>query len=150
MRKRHIVVITLAIVLGLGFAFYPRIANKPLPSAALIAQGQAIFQARCANCHGADLEGQAHWRERRPDGKLPAPPHDAGGHTWNYPDRVLFRTVKEGLSWVAGPNYKSDMPAFAGVLSDQEINAVIAYIKSRWPDELRAHQQAINQLDRQR
>ena len=54
------------------------------------------------------------------------------------------------MAWVGGPGYQSDMPAFAGVLSDQEINAVIAFIKSRWPEPVRAQQQTIDQLDRQR
>ena len=55
---------------------------------------------------------------------------------------------KNEVAAVAG--YQSDMPAFAGVLSDQEINAVIAFIKSRWPEPVRAQQQTIDQLDRQR
>ena len=31
------------------------------------------------------------------------------------------------------PGYESDMPAFAGVLSDQQIRDVLAFIKSTWP-----------------
>ena len=29
------------------------------------------------------------------------------------------------------------MPAFADILSDDEIDAVLAYIKSLWPEEIR-------------
>jgi hypothetical protein len=28
--------------------------------------------------------------QRKPDGKLPAPPHDASGHTWHHADAQLF------------------------------------------------------------
>ena len=32
------------------------------------------------------------------------------------------------------------MPAFGGVLSDDEIRAVLAFIKSTWPEQERAYQ----------
>lgn len=35
------------------------------------------------------------------------------------------------------PGYESEMPAFEGVISDAEIAAVIAFIKSTWPPEIR-------------
>ena len=31
---------------------------------AQVAQGQAVYAAQCARCHGANLEGQPNWRER--------------------------------------------------------------------------------------
>ena len=98
-----------------------------------IATGARLYAEHCATCHGADLEGQANWRERRSDGKLPAPPHDETGHTWHHPDDVLFAITKNGLVWPQAPKgYESDMPAFAETLSDEEIWAVLAYIKSHW------------------
>jgi len=33
---------------------------------------------------------------------------------------------------VAGADYQSDMPAFEGVISDQDIIAALSYIKSTW------------------
>ena len=100
---------------------------------AQVAAGKRVYEAHCASCHGARLEGQANWRERRPDGRLPAPPHDASGHTWHHTDEALFKVTKDGLAAIAGAGYETDMPAFAGRLSDEEIWAVLAYIKSRWP-----------------
>lgn len=94
--------------------------------------GQQIYAERCASCHGADLEGQPDWRIRKPDGKLPAPPHDATGHTWHHSDDQLFRTTREGPGAIV-PGYESDMPGFADVLTDAEIRAVLDYIKSTWP-----------------
>jgi len=36
------------------------------------------------------------------------------------------------------------MPAFAGVLTDPEIVAVLSWIKAQWPPEIRKHQDEIN------
>lgn len=74
---------------------------------------------------------------RRPDGRLPAPPHDDSGHTWHHADQVLFGIMKNGLVPPYAPeNYQSDMPAFRGTLSDNEIWAVLAYIKTSWSEEM--------------
>jgi mono/diheme cytochrome c family protein len=101
--------------------------------AARVALGKRVYDQHCASCHGPRLEGQPNWRSRRPDGRLPAPPHDESGHTWHHPDQVLFAITKNGLVPPHAPKgYASDMPAFAGKLSDDEIWAVLAFIKSRW------------------
>ena len=47
----------------------------------LVAEGRIIYEQHCAACHGKYLEGQSNWRTRLPTGRLPAPPHDASGHT---------------------------------------------------------------------
>jgi mono/diheme cytochrome c family protein len=106
-----------------------------------IADGRRVYEAHCASCHGAELEGQPDWTSRRPDGRLPAPPHDDSGHTWHHPSEQLFGLTKHGLVPPnAPPGYASDMPAFAGVLSDDEIWNVLAYIRSRWSPAVRARQ----------
>lgn len=98
-----------------------------------IAQGAQLYAQHCASCHGAKLEGQPNWRQRLPNGRMPAPPHDESGHTWHHPDRVLFGITKYGLvPPYASPGYQSDMPAFGGKLSDAEIRGVLAYIESHW------------------
>ena len=82
---------------------------------------------------------------RGPDGLLPAPPHDASGHTWHHPDEVLFRITKHGVASVAGdPGYKSSMPAYDGQLSDAEIVAVLSWIKAQWPAAVRQKHDQIN------
>jgi mono/diheme cytochrome c family protein len=103
----------------------PRDARK-------VALGEKVYAANCASCHGAKLEGQPQWQRRLPNGRLPAPPHDESGHTWHHPDDMLFNMIRQGVTAYAPPGYESDMPAFAGKLSDDEIWAVLAYIKSRW------------------
>jgi mono/diheme cytochrome c family protein len=109
-----------------------------------VALGALVYAARCASCHGANLEGQPNWRERQANGRLPAPPHDASGHTWHHPDEILFGITKNGMTPYAPAGYQSDMPAFAGVLTDDEIAAALAYIKSRWPADVRARQAHID------
>ena len=100
-------------------------------------EGRGIYMAECAACHGARLEGQANWQTRRPDGRLPAPPHDAAGHTWHHPREQLAAIVKFGMVPPnAPPGYVSDMPAFGGKLSDAQINNVLAWIESQWPQEI--------------
>jgi mono/diheme cytochrome c family protein len=115
---------------------------------AQVALGKSVYAANCASCHGANLEGQPDWRTRKPDGKLPAPPHDVSGHTWHHPDQVLFSITKEGLEKHAPAGYASDMPAFGGVLTDEQIWAVLAFIESTWPPEIRSRQAAITERAR--
>lgn len=105
---------------------------------ALVAQGKDIYVSHCAVCHGANLEGQPEWRQRRANGRLPAPPHDESGHTWHHPDAVLIDIIQNGLvpGRTAPKGYESDMPAYRQSLSDTEITAVLAYIKSTWPSEV--------------
>lgn len=105
----------------------------------IVALGASVYEANCASCHGANLEGQANWRSPGDDGRLPAPPHDATGHTWHHDGDTLFRLTKYGTGALIGdPDYASNMPIYEGVLSDEEIIAVLSYIKSTWPDDVRA------------
>jgi hypothetical protein len=70
---------------------------------------------------------------------MPAPPHDANGHTWHHSDEQLFTIVKKGVSAIV-PDYESDMPGFEGVLTDEELRYVLAFIKSTWPEREREAQ----------
>ncbi len=106
----------------------------------LIRLGREIYGGNCAACHGGNLEGQPNWRSRLPGGTLPAPPHDETGHTWHHPDRQLFAITKCGGAWSAPKGFVSAMPGFGDTLSDREILASLAYIKSRWPAPIRRRQ----------
>jgi mono/diheme cytochrome c family protein len=100
---------------------------------AKVALGAKVYAENCAACHGAKLEGQPNWREKLPSGRMPAPPHDESGHTWHHTDEVLFGITKYGLTpKYAPPGYQSDMPAFGGKLSDEEIWAALSFIASHW------------------
>jgi mono/diheme cytochrome c family protein len=101
--------------------------------------GRALYLEHCASCHGESLEGQPNWQQRNADGLLPAPPHDASGHTWHHSDSQLMRIVRDGLAAIA-PGYQTAMQPFAGILTDDEIRAILDYIKSTWPERERAYQ----------
>ncbi len=108
-----------------------------------IATGEMIYAQHCASCHGTNLEGQPDWKIPNTDGSFRAPPHDDSGHTWHHGDPTLIESIKLG-----GARFNdldiggtSNMPAFAELLSDEEITAVLSYIKSTWSEENRAWQQ---------
>ena len=124
-----------------------RLAANP-NDAKQVALGARIYREACASCHGAKLEGQPDWQRRLPTGRLPAPPHDETGHTWHHPDQQLFDIIKEGIKPFAPPAYESDMTAFKDTLSDREIWAVLAFVKSTWPPQIRDRQTEISRRAR--
>lgn len=119
--------------------------GKPVTPEQLVL-GQEVYAANCASCHGADLEGQPDWKRRLDTGRMPAPPHDETGHTWHHADRALFTITKLGVGAIV-PGYESDMPVFGDVLSDAEIAAALAYIKSTWSDRERGFQAEVTASD---
>ncbi len=100
--------------------------------------GRRVYAEACASCHGASLEGQPNWQRRMPTGRLPAPPHDASGHTWHHSDEQLFAITKFGTAALVGNGYESDMIGFGDTLGDDEIRAkLLAEIKNMHVDEIR-------------
>lgn len=146
------IIIAIVIAAAIAYRLWPQASGGGSNAASqeTLALGQKVYVEACASCHGAKLEGQPNWRTRLESGRLPAPPHDATGHTWHHTDDTLFGITKYGPADFAGlDDYESDMPAFEDVLSDHEIRAVLAYIKSTWPAEIRARQEDINRRKRQ-
>jgi mono/diheme cytochrome c family protein len=147
MRVIGAVALVLAVAAGI-FLWLPGsktlIALQPYDKS-VVAQGVSVYQAHCSECHGQNLEGQPNWRSRDAEGYLPAPPHDANGHSWHHADALLFKITKLGTASIAGPDYKTRMPAYADVLSDEEIVAVLSYIKSRWPKQIRKRHDRMNE-----
>ena len=141
---RQTVLSALAILVGLGFASVANTQSSIFADPtdfASVANGNKIYTDLCAVCHGANLEGEPNWTQRKDNGALPAPPHDSTGHTWHHSDEVLFILTKFGPKHFVGPDYITDMPAYAEQLSDKEILDVIAFIKSTWPAEILEAQQ---------
>lgn len=138
---------------GIAGALVPAQAASPASPAdasdrLLVMKGKNIYAKQCASCHGGRLQGQANWRRKLPDGGFPAPPHDASGHTWHHSDKLLFRITKDGGAASAPAGFKSNMPGFSGKLSDTDIWAVLAYIKSTWPPRVQMMQNRRNVADR--
>jgi mono/diheme cytochrome c family protein len=98
-----------------------------------VASGERLFQVHCAECHGANAEGTASWREAGPDGKYPPPPLNGTAHAWHHPLSILRRTVQVGGVPLGGA-----MPGFGDKLNEQEIDAILAWVQSHWSDKIYA------------
>ncbi len=108
-----------------------------------VKKGNEVFQKHCAQCHGKDGEGDPEWRKRDADGMFPPPPLNGTGHAWHHPSTFLRDRIKNGT-----PPNEGKMPAQDDKLSDEEIDAVIAWFQSQWPDELYAAWYGIEQRSR--
>lgn len=102
--------------------------------------GQVVYEQRCAECHGIDGEGQFPDAPMQPDetGRFGAPPHNENGHTWHHDDNLIYQIINEGGMGTADAFYP--MPAFGEILTQEEIVAVVAYIKTFWTEEQRLMQ----------
>jgi mono/diheme cytochrome c family protein len=74
----------------------------------LVAQGEAVYEASCAVCHGADLGGGV------------GPALGAGSVVAGQDDATVSDVIVNG---------RASMPAWEGVLSAEDIEAVIAFIR---------------------
>ncbi len=106
------------------FESTPSDAAAPSSGPETAASGEAIYQRQCATCHGADGQGVA--------GAFPP----LAGADWVTGDTDrLVRILMHGLQGpveVGGTRYNGVMPAFGGRLSDEEIAAVLTYIRASW------------------
>ena len=119
--------------------------SLPYKDRAAIKLGQTIYKDNCASCHGINLEGQVGWQTEIVDGLRLAPPHDETGHTWHHPDELLYNMTKYGFEEMLGKKYPNNMPVYEDILSDGELLAVLGYIKSTWPEKIKAIHNEINQ-----
>jgi len=102
---------------------------------ASLARGEHIVQTVCVGCHGADLGGEIGWFAGGPLGTIDAAnlTSGAGGVGQEYQsDEDYVRAIRHGIDREGQPIY---MPAVlaAQYLSDEDLAAVIAYLKSLPP-----------------
>ncbi|HEY0720308.1 MAG TPA: cytochrome c [Gammaproteobacteria bacterium] len=97
---------------------------------AQVARGKALFALHCARCHGESAQGDVAWRRRNADGTFPPPPLDGSGHAWHHPRHWLREMIRNG----SAP--QGNMPAWAGQLNERQIDDIIAWFQSLWPDEV--------------
>lgn len=96
-----------------------------------VALGNKVFQNNCSVCHGNEAQGAENWTRPGPDGKYPPPPLNGSGHMWHHSREVLLGTILGG-----SPGGQGNMPAWKGRLSRQEIEAVITWLQSKWPQPI--------------
>lgn len=96
-----------------------------------IKRGENIYVANCEVCHGPNGEGVPDWRKPDRDGRYPPPPLDGTAHAWHHSTKVLKKTILKGTPLEIG-----SMPAWEGKLTEQQVDDVIVWIKSLWPDEI--------------
>lgn len=101
----------------------------PTPPLEVLAEGERLYAQYCQTCHG-DVRGV---------GRIPpAPPHNETGHTWHHPDDQLRAIVLFG-----SPSGR--MPAFQGQLTLEQVDAILAYIKTWWTEDQRRYQAEISE-----
>ena len=149
---KHIsLIVVIFLFLGMGI-YYTQFSTSEIVinislkpnDAPTVNLGGSVYAKNCASCHGANLEGQFNWRQRDLNGYLPAPPHDESGHTWHHSDQYLFLMTKYGIEEMIGKRYPNNMPAYKDVLTDDEIIAVLSYIKSTWPEQIKQQHNMLN------
>lgn len=94
-----------AIVLGLALLLVCRQSQS-----ADINKGQQLYAVNCAICHGQTGRSV-----------MPGAPNFDSGDSLLRPDTTLLASLRSG---------KNAMPAFQGILTDQEIMDVIAYLRT--------------------
>jgi mono/diheme cytochrome c family protein len=105
----------------------------------MIARGKIIYQNNCISCHQVNLVGVENWKDLDEDGHRKSPPLNGTGHTWHHDDATLHNIIKYGLVKLV-KNYQGKMLGFKDKLKDKDIDSVLAYIKSFWPDDMYQHQ----------
>ena len=110
-------------------------------SALMVARGKIIYENNCISCHKVNLIGAENWKDLDEDGHRKAPPLNGTGHTWHHDDATLHNIIKYGLVKLV-KNYEGKMLGFEDNLKDKDIDSVLSYIKSFWPDDV--YQQQIN------
>jgi len=100
-RKLVVIVLTAAILLI-------------VPAAFAAADGAALYKAKCAMCHGADGAGQTAMGKSMKLRDLRSP------EVQKQSDADLYKVTADG---------KGKMPAYKGKLTDEEIKALVGYMR---------------------
>lgn len=108
-------------------------AAQPAPASPEVVQrGARLYAANCQSCHGDAIGGTI---EDYP------PRHNANGHTWHHADCVLVQLTLDGMP--PSPDVPPDAPrmqAFRDTLTEGDVTAILAYVKTWWTDKQRAYQ----------
>ena len=141
--RGHLQVLALAITGALVLSCGNEGEVQPVPgsinvlgtpaSRGLIEQGAALYVGNCQVCHGGATGGKLR--------DIP-PPHNAKGHTWDHADQQIIEMTLNGISFSLE---KQRMPAFKDKLSEDDVKAILAYIKTWWTEDQRTQQQKVTE-----
>jgi mono/diheme cytochrome c family protein len=96
-------------------------------TAANIARGKQLYEDNCQACHGVGGIGESPGDpSARDEYGFKAPALNDDAHGWHHSDKNLSATVLNGSS------RNERMVAFKETLSDEDVDNVIAYVKSLW------------------
>ena len=127
--------VTLIILFYISNLLNPVSAHNHFPittdSKLMIERGKIAYEKNCVSCHMINLAGAQNWKGLDEDGHRKAPPLNGTGHTWHHDDKTLHAIIKYGLAKLV-KNYEGKMIGFEDKLSDNEIDSILAYLKSFW------------------
>lgn len=101
-----------------------------------IAKGRVLYSQHCASCHGDHGQGAPNWRQRNQQGFYPAPPLNGSGHAWHHPTAMLQQVVMHGSPRDKEGRLLGQMPAWGDQLSAAQIDALVSWVQSLWPDHI--------------
>ena len=121
MRRPVVALLIILAALGLFASGLAWVLDTPKPPPGT-PRVERLYLGLCATCHGAD--GRGSWRATafliRPGDLTDAA--RMGGHS----DQYLFDVIKNG----GAPLGRPGMPAFGGSLSDDDLRALVAYLRT--------------------
>jgi thiol:disulfide interchange protein DsbC len=127
---RIIVVKRLLSLLLMSAVTNPLLASERWYSESQVNEGKNLFSQNCAACHGAKAASIPNWKEPNAQGQYPPPPLNGSAHAWHHDLALLRKTVQEGGAKLGG-----QMPPFKDKLSINQIDEVLSYVQSLWPNE---------------
>lgn len=104
-----------------------------------VMHGGKLFAANCAVCHGQLAQGSPGWQKKDASGHFPPPPLNGSGHAWHHSKKAITQTIKFGTLSRGG-----SMPPWKDKLSDQDIEAIVAWMHSLWPQKIKESWAATN------
>jgi mono/diheme cytochrome c family protein len=122
--RRNLTFLAPALVLALTAAVLAQTVSNSATQTGDRERGSAQFEAQCASCH-----------ERDGRGTEGGPPPLQGSPWVSGPETRLIKIVLHGMRGkveVNGKTYNLEMPGFGKVLTDEDIAAVVSFVRGSW------------------